>query len=106
MSWGCTAGEAVTIALTAVLAGRDGPRRGIRCARGVRGRYHPDRQPARLRELIVERLTTRGAVEPALLYRAPFTDYAPTGPDGLFTERQVTVLVVALRHVRATAEAS
>ena len=56
--------------------------------------------------MLVEQLTQRGAVDPGLLYSAPFTDVAPTGPDGLFSGAQVTELVAALRRIRGTAEAS
>ena len=56
--------------------------------------------------LLVEQLTARGAVDPELLFQAPFTDLAPTGPQGLFTGAQVTELVEALRRIRRTAEAS
>jgi type I restriction enzyme R subunit len=56
--------------------------------------------------LLVDQLTQRGAVDPALLYEAPFTGVAPTGPDGLFTGPQVVELLAALRRITATAEAS
>jgi type I restriction enzyme R subunit len=56
--------------------------------------------------LLVEQLTARGAVDPALLFQAPFTDLAPTGPQALFSGAQVTELVEALRRIRRTAEAS
>jgi type I restriction enzyme R subunit len=56
--------------------------------------------------LLVEQLTQRGAVDPELLFTAPFTDVAPTGPTGLFSAAQVTSLVEALRRVRSSAEAS
>ena len=56
--------------------------------------------------MLLDQLTKRGAVDPALLYEAPFTAVAPTGPDGLFTGAQVTELLAALRRIRTTAEAS
>jgi type I restriction enzyme R subunit len=56
-------------------------------------------------DLVIDQLTTRGSVSIELLYEAPFTDYAPMGPDGLFVEAQVTQLVSALDRVAATATA-
>ena len=56
--------------------------------------------------MLLDQLTKRGEVDPALLYEAPYTAVAPTGPDGLFSGAQVTELVAALRRIRATAEAS
>jgi type I restriction enzyme, R subunit len=57
-------------------------------------------------DLVIDQLTARGAVPLALLYEAPFTDYAPLGPDGLFTDAQVTQLVRVLDRVAATAAAA
>lgn len=56
--------------------------------------------------LIIDQLTQRGAVNLTLLYEALFTGYAPTGPDGLFTNAHVTALIAVLHRVTATAEAS
>ena len=56
--------------------------------------------------LIIDQLTQRGAVPTRLLYEAPFTDFAPKGPDELFTDAQVTQLVDALHRLTATAAAS
>lgn len=57
-------------------------------------------------DLLVEQLTQRGVVELGLVYEAPFTAVAPTGPDGLFEPARVVQLVAALRRIRETAEAS
>jgi type I restriction enzyme R subunit len=54
-------------------------------------------------DLVIDQLTARGAVSIELLYEAPFTDYAPMGPDELFTGAQVTHLLSVLDRVAATA---
>lgn len=56
--------------------------------------------------LIVNHLTERGVMEPALLYEPPFTGYAPQGPDGLFTSAQVEHLFQTLDDIKATARAA
>ena len=55
--------------------------------------------------LLVEQLTQRGEVDPELLFTAPFTDVAPTGPAALFGDAKVTELVALLHRIRGTAEA-
>ena len=50
--------------------------------------------------LIVDHLTANGAMEVARLYESPFTDSAPHGPDGIFTEDQVDDIVTILGEVR------
>lgn len=55
--------------------------------------------------LVVDQLTRTGVVDPGLLYEAPFTGVAPTGPESLFTPAQVATLVAALHHIRETAVA-
>jgi type I restriction enzyme R subunit len=54
-------------------------------------------------QLIVEHLTANGVMEVARLYESPFTDYAPQGPDMIFTEAQVDDLVARLADVRRRA---
>jgi type I restriction enzyme R subunit len=55
--------------------------------------------------MIIEQLTQRGTVDPGLLYAAPFTDVAPTGPNELFTPDQVTALIESLRGINSAAVA-
>ena len=42
--------------------------------------------------MVIEHLTDQGVMDPALLYEAPFTDVAPTGPEKLFDEEKVAQL--------------
>ena len=45
-------------------------------------------------------------MDPGLLYEAPFTDVAPTGPDGIFKVAQVGELIAVLSRVREAALAA
>jgi type I restriction enzyme R subunit len=55
--------------------------------------------------MIVEHLTEKGAMEPALLYEPPFTDVAPTGPEQVFEESKVTQIVRKIREINDSAVA-
>ena len=55
--------------------------------------------------MIIDHLTANGQMEARRLYEAPFTDYAPTGPDHLFSDADVDRLVLVLDAVRAHAQA-
>jgi type I restriction enzyme R subunit len=57
-------------------------------------------------DLLVEQLTQRGVIDPRLLYEAPLTGVAPTGPEAIFTPAQVQALVHSLETISATAAAS
>lgn len=53
--------------------------------------------------LVVDRLTAHGVVDPAQLYESPFTDIAARGPDELFDPVQMEGLVRRLVAVKSTA---
>jgi type I restriction enzyme R subunit len=55
--------------------------------------------------MVIEHLTDQGVMDPALLYEPPFTDVAPTGPDQLFDEQQVTQLFRKIRAINESAVA-
>lgn len=54
---------------------------------------------------IINELTSRGVMDPARLYDPPFTDLAPTGPEGLFSESDVNRICDLLDVIRQRAEA-
>ena len=56
--------------------------------------------------LVVDHLTEHGVMEAGALYESPFTDVAPSGPDGLFTAPQVQELMAILRGFHAAALAA
>ncbi len=55
--------------------------------------------------MVIEHLTDQGVMDPALLYEAPFTDIAPTGPDQLFDEEKVTRLFTRIKAINDSAVA-
>jgi type I restriction enzyme R subunit len=65
------------------------------------GRHTVDQ--IRFINLIVEELTSAGVMEPSRLYESPYTDRAPTGPDYLFPDADVDVIVDILEEVRRRA---
>lgn len=63
----------------------------------------PTVEQIRFVELIVGELTANGIMEPRRLYESPYTDQAPTGPDCLFPDADVEVIVDVLDQVEAHA---
>ena len=55
--------------------------------------------------MVIEHLTDQGVMDPALLYEPPFTDVAPTGPEQLFDEEQVTQLFTKIQAINESAVA-
>jgi type I restriction enzyme R subunit len=56
--------------------------------------------------LIVTHLTERGVMDMGLLYEPPFTNFAPQGPDALFTTIELDELEDLLDTIKATARAA
>ncbi len=55
--------------------------------------------------MIIEHLADQGVMDPAVLYEAPFTDVAPTGPDQVFDEDRVTQIFAKIRSFNESAAA-
>lgn len=55
--------------------------------------------------LIVDELTRNGVMEPSRLFESPYTDHAPTGPDHVFPDADVEVIIGTLRRIKQTAVA-
>ncbi|MFZ1410814.1 MAG: type I restriction-modification enzyme R subunit C-terminal domain-containing protein [Micropruina sp.] len=53
--------------------------------------------------LIISELTANGVMEAARLYESPFTDRAPQGPDLVFTDHDLDLIIDTLNQVRAHA---
>lgn len=56
-------------------------------------------------DMVVQQLTESGVVEVGALYESPYSDAAPAGPESLFPESDVDLLVRALYQVRSSASA-
>ena len=56
-------------------------------------------------DMMIEHLTARGAMDPRLLYKSPFTDIDPLGVAGIFAEGEVVQLIQILRDVQDRAAA-
>lgn len=55
--------------------------------------------------MIVDHLTENGAMDPALLYSSPYTDFSPRGVDGVFGAPDAAQIVSILQSVSETAAA-
>ncbi len=55
--------------------------------------------------LVIDHLTARGVMDPALLYQSPFTDFDALGVEGVFPKGDVVKLVETLREVNYRAAA-
>ncbi|WP_109506656.1 type I restriction-modification enzyme R subunit C-terminal domain-containing protein [Nocardioides speluncae] len=53
--------------------------------------------------LIVEELTRNGAMQARRLFESPFTDHAPQGPTGVFSETEVEGIVEILNEIESHA---
>ena len=54
-------------------------------------------------DMVINHLTTYGAMDPDLLYESPFTDLAPHGPEGLFSPVEIDELVTTIHEFYETA---
>jgi type I restriction enzyme, R subunit len=52
---------------------------------------------------VIEHLTGQDMMEPGLLYEAPFTDVAPTGPEKLFDEDKISRLFERIEAINDSA---
>jgi type I restriction enzyme, R subunit len=55
--------------------------------------------------MVIEHLTDQGVMDPGLLYEAPFTDVAPTGPEKLFDEEKTARLFTKIQTINDSAVA-
>jgi len=50
--------------------------------------------------VILDELTSNGVMDPKRLFESPFTDHARTGPDSVFPDADVDVIVAILHDIR------
>ena len=50
-------------------------------------------------DLVIERLTARGVMDPRILYESPFTDFDSNGIAGVFEHADVVRLIEVLREL-------
>jgi len=55
---------------------------------------------------IIDELTSRGVMDPARLYDPPFSDLAPMGPEGLFSDAEVDNICHLLQLIEERAKAA
>lgn len=55
--------------------------------------------------MVIEHLTRNGLIDPGLLYDSPFSDLSPDGPDALFPEDRVDLLLSRVRQLNGSAAA-
>jgi type I restriction enzyme, R subunit len=55
--------------------------------------------------MIIDHLTENGAMDPALLYASPYTDFSPRGVAGLFEPDEARAIVSILREIDASVAA-
>ena len=55
--------------------------------------------------LIIDHLTKNGAMDPAVLYESPYTDYSPNGLSGMFADGDAEQIVGTLKTIRQNAAA-
>ncbi|MEV5721466.1 DEAD/DEAH box helicase family protein [Amycolatopsis mediterranei] len=53
--------------------------------------------------MIIDELTSTGAMEPGRLYETPYTDYSSTGIDNIFPTLQAELIVDKLHQIKSTA---
>jgi type I restriction enzyme R subunit len=76
-------------------------------ARKAFGKYlagtHYNATQIRFIDQIIEYLTRNGVMDAGLLYEQPFTNYSPSGLDGLFPETEATDIVQILANINQNA---